>query len=705
MATKNKIERPFRPRARLLVLLGEQLITSEVIAVVELVKNAYDADATEVNLILENLRDPDKGKITVMDNGTGMNLDTILNVWLEPATDFRKKQREQGKRTPVFRRLPLGEKGVGRFAAHKLGSLVELVTRAEDSRDEVVVKIDWTEFTKGNYLDEIPVTCVIRAPEVFKDKKHGTRIIVENLGKGWSERMVETLFVKLQSINSPFTEKTDFKINLKAPEFTRIIGKLPQLSEVFEKAVYSLKGTVGKNGILHFNYKFYNPAFEHLKREMKDCDHDVRDIKNFKDRRRPSCGSFGVNFYVWDLDRATIGETIKSAFYKNYVKPHTGIRIYKEDFRVWPYGEEKDDSFGLDARRVNNPTLRLSRNQIIGVLEISYLNNPELREKTDREGLILNREYEDFSSLVIGCLSVLEVERRKDKNKVDALREKKKPGDEVHRAIDSMKEKMEKKGHLEIYRKDVRKVESIYDRRIKEVLEPLYVSAGLGIAYSLPVHEITRNIADMERMLDMVIENMRQTGTESGIIEKLEQVLQTTDIVDDLTRGVGKLFRKGKPEFFFLGSVVKDSLDIMKLRLKKDNIQTKIMEKEKIKIKGVKNMLVTALLNLLDNSSYWLLHRQSERKIIIKLDHDNTGRPRIVVSDNGPGIEDDSYLLVEPFFTRKPGGSGLGLYIVDRIIREAHQGEIQFFNQKDGADFLEGANIALIFPEEREVEK
>ncbi|MCL0076986.1 ATP-binding protein [Dehalococcoidia bacterium] len=707
MTIIKKGENLFRPRARLLVLLGEQLITNEVIAVVELVKNAYDADADKVEVLLDNVAEPAKGQIVIEDNGAGMSLDTILNVWLEPATDFRKRQREGRKRTAKFRRLPLGEKGVGRFAAHKLGNLVEVATKEEGSSHEVVVGVDWQEFEKDEYLDRIPVAWFTRDAEVFRGKAHGTRITIRDLRKEWTPRMIETLHVKLQALNSPFMDRTDFVVTIRAPEFAERLAKLPEVSEIVKKRVYSLEGGVDENGMLHFTYSFFNPAFPLLKREVKDAvTEDAKDPRKFAGKRRPHCGPFRVKFYAWDLDPATLGETIERVYYNNYVKPHTGIRIYRDGFRVWPYGEEDDDSFGLDLRRVNNPTVCLSRNQVIGIVETSAMANPELRDKTDREGIILNKEYEDFRELVIGCLSVLEAERRKDKDRVDALRkrEKKKPEDEVHRAIGAMKAKMEKKGHIDIYRKEVTRIESAYEQRVREILEPLYVSAGLGIAYTIPVHEIVRNIGDMEKLLDVVIEDLRKTGTGNGTVERLRQVLQTTDVVDDLVRGVGKLTHKGKAEVLTLASVARDALDISKLRLAKDLIHVDIVEKGKVKVTAIRNMLITAVLNLLDNSSYWLLRRESGRKIIIRIDHAGDGKPRILVGDNGPGIKDDPVFLMQPFFTRKPDGSGLGLYIVDRIMK-AHEGETQFLFNGDEAGLLEGANIALVFPKEREERK
>lgn len=584
-----------------------------------------------------------------------------------------------------------------------MGNAIELVTRAKGNDEEVVIEVDWLKFEEG-YLDEIPVTWKIRYPERFKDRVSGTALTIKNLRKTWDSKMVKRLYEKLQALNSPFVEKADFKISVEAAEFREALEAAPRLSEILDKALYSLEGKVDENGILYFNYKFYNQAFEWLKREIREGVEDVRDPKKFENKRKPFCGPFEVKFYIWDLDPATLGETITRAFYQNYVKPHTGIRIYRDGFRVWPYGEEDDDSFSLDIRRVNNPTQAVSRNQTLGIIEISYAMNPELRDKTDREGLISNREYEDFKELVIGCISVMEVERRKDKDKVDALREKKKPGDEVHRAIDTLKGKMEKKGHWDIYKEDVGKIESVYNQRIKEVLEPLLVSAGLGIAYTLPVHEITRNIGDMEKSLNDLVEDLKKSSAGAGITERLMQILQMTDITSDLVKGVGKITRKGRPEVFPLDSLVSDALDITRVRLNKDNILSEIVEKEKIRIRGIRNMLITALLNLIDNSSYWLLHRASERKIIIRIDHNTHGNPRITVSDNGPGIKDDPSLLVQPFFTRKPDGMGMGLYIVDRIMK-AHTGSIKFLSKGEEDGLLEGANVALVFPVEKEEKK
>ena len=158
----SETSQPFRPRARVLQLLGDELIGSARLAVFELVKNAYDADANEVVVRL-GLASAGKPSITVTDDGEGMTLDMLRSVWLVPRDGHRQRQRLVDRRTPRHRRLPLGEKGLGCFAVHKLGNRITLVTRARDS-GECVVKIDWNELIAQPYLDEAPVTIRMRSP-------------------------------------------------------------------------------------------------------------------------------------------------------------------------------------------------------------------------------------------------------------------------------------------------------------------------------------------------------------------------------------------------------------------------------------------------------------------------------------------------------------------------------------------------------------
>ncbi len=154
----------FRPRARLMSQLGEQLIKDESIAVLELIKNSYDADARDVRIYMENLETPKSAVIIIEDNGDGMSLDTVKNCWMEPGTDNKEKKLKDMMENNVrskLNRLPMGEKGIGRFGVHKLGNKITLITHAEGSK-EICVQIDWTVFNSNKYLSDIPIEVIER---------------------------------------------------------------------------------------------------------------------------------------------------------------------------------------------------------------------------------------------------------------------------------------------------------------------------------------------------------------------------------------------------------------------------------------------------------------------------------------------------------------------------------------------------------------
>ncbi|WP_255210604.1 ATP-binding protein [Methylogaea oryzae] len=198
---------PFRPRARLLQLLGDQLIGSPRLAIFELVKNAYDADAETVTVTLKHLTTPSP-TIVVEDDGEGMTLETIRDIWLVPAHDHRAVQRKESQRTRR-NRLPLGEKGLGRFAVHKLGDKIQLVTRAKDSL-ECVVDIDWDVLIEKPFLSEADVTVRTRTPQVFIGTRTGTMLTISRLRESnWTRGEVRRLLRQITSISSPFEDRSD----------------------------------------------------------------------------------------------------------------------------------------------------------------------------------------------------------------------------------------------------------------------------------------------------------------------------------------------------------------------------------------------------------------------------------------------------------------------------------------------------------------
>ncbi len=194
----------FRPRARLLKLIGEELISDEVVAVSELVKNAHDADASEAVIAFRQVTGA-AGEIDISDDGHGMTLETLLGRWMEPAASTKVGKGRQFTRRG---RRVLGEKGVGRFAADKLARHLEVITRAQGS-DEIAAVIDWDMFDDDSLrLAEVKNRWEVRSAPTIK--KHGTILRMTGLRSIWTERMFRRLSIRLSRLLSPFREGDAF---------------------------------------------------------------------------------------------------------------------------------------------------------------------------------------------------------------------------------------------------------------------------------------------------------------------------------------------------------------------------------------------------------------------------------------------------------------------------------------------------------------
>ena len=411
----SETSQPFRPRARVLQLLGDELIGSARLAVFELVKNAYDADANEVVVRLD--LDSDQGPaITVTDDGEGMTLDVLRSVWLVPGDDHRQRQRLADRRTPRHRSLPLGEKGLGRFAVHKLGNRITLVTRARDS-DECVVKIDWNELIAQPYLDEAPVTIRVRRPRVFDGEKTGTRIEIRQLRTtDWSRGEVRRLHNQITSICSPFEEPSGFQATLRVPGCEHWIEDLPDVSEILDRAIWKFSFRID-SGWFDWTYEFCQvPGFKLDRRKVvKSGDRLKLPPRSGDDRMEKKVvadesdfdgiGPVTGEFYVYDRDREVRQRVTNIKLLENYLDETGGVRVYRDGIRVYNYGELGDDWLGLDLRRVNVPTRRISRNIILGAIHLSLKESTGLVEKTNREGFVENKSCRQLRRIVLGALA------------------------------------------------------------------------------------------------------------------------------------------------------------------------------------------------------------------------------------------------------------------------------------------------------------
>src|SRR3954447_7406772 len=199
----------FRPRARIIRTIGDQLISGPEAAVIELVKNAYDADASFALIKFRPPLQPGKGKIVFTDDGAGMTLADIQNKWMEPATTSKTATRLSAKK----QRRMMGSKGIGRFAVAKLGSKMAMNSISAESGKQIEVlipELDWGLFAGEAYLSDISIDYLVEET----DQHSGTTIEISELNEGWPSEKLEKLYRELRRLISPHNRATDDKFGI-----------------------------------------------------------------------------------------------------------------------------------------------------------------------------------------------------------------------------------------------------------------------------------------------------------------------------------------------------------------------------------------------------------------------------------------------------------------------------------------------------------
>ncbi|NML76933.1 ATP-binding protein [Rhizobium sp. S-51] len=709
MTDERILQRAFRPRARLLQLLGDQLIGSARLALFELVKNAYDADASEVTITFTKLGTPDAA-ISIRDDGQGMSLDVIENIWLVPGDDHRERARGSAVRSPRFQRLPLGEKGVGRFAVHKLGDTIRLVTRAE-GQPECVAEFDWDRLLQETYLTDAEITVRERAPEVFSSGT-GTLIEVTRLrSEDWTRGTIRDLYRQVTSIASPFGDRGgNFEVKLEVPEHPEWLATLPGLRQLLEMAPYRFEFDFDGSR-LHYRYEFVGiPGVKlegrisereevHFQIPPADEPDDLDPIDEPRPKRRtrmtadPSTlegiGRVSGKFHIFDRDKKVLPNYGDTRFLERFLNQNGGVRVYRDGVRVYNYGEPSDDWLGLDLRRVNEPTKRLSRNITIGVVDLGLAESPGLQEKTNREGFVETAAYERLRRVVLGALWILQVERNLDKERI---REVTGGASEVPQGLagplTELRRLARENSVGDVLEPTIRRIEEDYQTLRENFARSGVSHAGLAIIF----HEVERGVRVLTGSINdpsMTIESLRdQAGQLQGVLETSSQLLRNTTTKPGSLRDMVRTAR---------------DLSLLRFRLHGIKLECPALEDHGPDATATfaSGLVLGALTNLIDNAVHWVKVRHpepGERRIYVNVIPDYEGGPAIVVADNGTGFLDDPATMVSPFFTRRPGGSGLGLYFAN-LVMDLNEGRLVFptMDQAEVPDGYDGAVAALVF--------
>lgn len=381
--------------------LGRELVVKKETAVSELVKNAYDADATQVTLTFEN-GDLAGGRLIIEDDGHGMTRDQLIAGFMRLSTT----DKIHAPYSPHFHRLRAGRKGIGRFAAHRLGKKLIIITQTRQSATALEVDIDWSQFEADQEL--IVISNQIK--EVPKNRKSGTTLLIDDLEDGWTVASIERVYRYLADLLQPFPISKTLEADSNDPGFVvkifrNLNGEVEEIASteklVFEYALAEIKGSVDKNGGIRWSIQ--SKQLEVNERKSIRASELDSETNGFKTLRNVNLKAY---YYIYNGKTSNYLPSHINTLVSTLARERGGIRVYRNGFRVLPYGEREDDWLRLDEESARRGLLPPYRNQnFFGFVELLDPKGEIFEETASREYLIDNQ---GFQELIKFCKIILE---------------------------------------------------------------------------------------------------------------------------------------------------------------------------------------------------------------------------------------------------------------------------------------------------------
>lgn len=775
--------RGFTVAARTILELGAELISSDAIALYELIKNAYDANSRRavVNIVtvfkfsekrnvkqridavrrlialgkdtpasalvrlkteiaakvddtapvrprqrflaaiaaIDDLDDLEAGlevafeacnRITISDTGDGMSLRDLQDVFLTIGTTSRLTGALTSGRRYV------GGKGIGRLSAMRLGNVMEVrtATMADDHWNEL--RIDWRVFTHSSSetLEEIPV----RAGEgdLKEDPgEKGTRIRIRGLKADWDQERVKKLVDRyFDRLFDPFQGRNRYPLTIRVNERDVTIPAFDReiLAEAQAKATIRYTVVDGPRLTLEIDYLTRSRATVEV--WTRDDILGITSASDISVAALETLGPFEASFHWFNRQRIKgidgYGDRTRV---KDVVNTWAnGLLMYRDGFRVNPYGNPDDDWLGIDSKALSAGGYKVNRKQLIGAVYISAADNPLLIDQTNREGLRANEEKDLLILLLTKAitdnfknfLNSVEKEARKA-TRIDAA--------ETGAYLDSVSARVKRSVRLLSgvvsmeHRSEVVFLDSTLNelqRRLVEARQAITTAerdqrdlvdlAGVGLQVEIVAHElsrVTRRTLDLIAGLQQEDLPDRAMSTFDAVESQMLVIRRRLDVLDPL--GPNSRNRKTKVDLAALVDLVLASHDNQFARY---GIEWRRSAAPRgagsFEVKAVEGMLVQVLENLIDNSVFWLRQKMRldpsfEAAITIEVD---AGARELRLTDNGPGVpRDRREEIFKPFRTFKPPGEGkgLGLYI-SREIAQRHSSDLYMLDEPDAEDRL-----------------
>ncbi|CAI1036021.1 Globin-coupled histidine kinase [Serratia quinivorans] len=699
-----------RPAGRHLLTIGRELIQDSYAAVVELVKNAYDADSPNVDICFKAKEDRMGYTVTVLDHGHGMSRDTVINKWMVPSTRD-KLERKISPRGRVMQ----GRKGVGRYAASVLGSDLLLETVSTE-REKTTAFVEWKSFETAEYLDDVEIL----VESQISDDSTGTLLTitgdVEYLAE-WNKKQFDKLRFELKKLISPVgsvvsKESLDFEIRLRISGFTGIpdIDEMVEPYPIFELFDYRISGIINSDGKGTLNCS--------LQKARNTIDENIP----INLTKPTGCGDLTFDIRVYDRETDAIESLISRGLkdeYGNYVgklqarqllNESNGIGVYRNGFRIRPLGDADFDWLKLNEQRVQNPSLRIGSNQAIGYVLIQSEEQSSLIEKSARDGLRENSAYEQLKEITREVIGKLEERRFSYRRKAGLSKPALKVERELERlfSFESLKKEIRKKliggGMAEsaagevialITHEEEEKAKAAED--IRQAVATYQGQATLGKIINVILHEGRRPLSYFRNEVPR-ISRFRKKLTETGDQKNIEEILGITQGVESNAIVLSDLFKRLDPlamgkrtarKNLNIKSEILSTFSIFRQEMKDKNIEYEVNGDDELIFSAWSQDIHAVFANLIDNSIFWMNEKSSFRKITVDIAEENGQLAYINFRDTGPGIEPSHIsdgVIFEPQFSTKPSGTGIGLAIAGEAA-ERNLLELKALESSTGAYF------------------
>ena len=646
--------------------LGEELNPTLDKGVLELVKNAYDADATECRVELRNADRPG-GTVIVEDNGDGMTADQIADGWLVLGRSS-KTTRQQTR----LGRIPAGSKGLGRLAALRMGRTARLTTSSRDeSNTRHDLLIDWDEFDQVSIVDEIALEIVTTSGK--RKYLSGTTVVIDELRTGFGRLPVKRLARELVLLADPFGDSPEgFRPELLAPEFEDLESLVR--NRYFDDAEFHLHAELGANGHAVAAVTDWKG---HL---LYQAEH--RDIAGRDRSGHYQCPPATFDLWVFILShdnfsvrRSTVGEV------SQWLAEFGGVHFFYNGLRVSPYGGPDNDWLGMNLRRVQSPEERPGTNTSIGRIDVLDQSSA-LVQKTDRSGFIEDAAFNDLRAFARDSMDWManrrleEAEQRRRRSRAHAPKRSSRAKKRMEDAIAATPQET---------REDIERAFASYESSrerevdlLKREVQLYRTLSTAGITAATFAHESSANPFKIISQSIAAID--RRAKEHFG--ELYETVFKRP--INGIRRAVGSLTVLSTTTLKLLDHEKRRTARVDLHELLNDVLLTyrpffRGRDVEVVKnlasgtpfLRGQRASVESIVTNLLNNSVAAFEDAGTQRRIIEISSHISEHHWSLSVSDSGPGItairKSDIWL---PGRTTRKHGTGLGLTIVRDAVND-----------------------------------